>query len=208
METKNYLEDLNEIKSIMNRSTQFLSLSGLSGIFAGIYALIGAAIVKYVIVINRINYKDLFINTEVFFKLTIIASLVLIFSIITAYYFSLKKANFDNKKLWNATSYRMFLNFSIPFFTGVIFILLLLKNQYYDLVMPMTLIFYGMSCLQASKYTFRDIRFLGISEIVLGLIAVEFTGFGLLFWSLGFGVLHIIYGTIMYFKYDKIKNSK
>ena len=203
MKTKNYLEDLNEIKNIMNRSSQFLSLSGLSGIFAGIYALVGAAIVKYVIVVNKINYKDIFINLEVFYKLTIIASLVLLFSIVTAYYFSLKKVNYNQKKLWNATSYRMFLNFSIPFFTGVVFILLLLKNQYYDLIMPMTLIFYGMSCLQASKYTFRDIRFLGISEIILGLIAVEFSGFGLVFWSLGFGVLHIIYGSIMYFKYEK-----
>ncbi len=49
MEDKNYLQDLKEIKELMNKSTQFISLSGLSGVLAGIYALIGAVYVHTLI---------------------------------------------------------------------------------------------------------------------------------------------------------------
>ena len=42
-------EDLQAIREIMERSSKFLSLSGLSGIFAGVCALIGAAIAWFII---------------------------------------------------------------------------------------------------------------------------------------------------------------
>jgi hypothetical protein len=203
MEPKNYLEDLNEIKSLMKKSSQFLSLSGFAGVFAGIYALIGAGFVKYLLENNQVNYKEIFINETIFWQIIMVAIVVLGLSITTAFYLSYKKANKNNENIWNPTSIRMGIAFAIPFFTGAILILLLLKNQYFDLVMPMSLIFYGLSCINASKYTFGDVKYLGILEVILGLILIEFTGFGLLFWSLGFGVLHIIYGIIMYVKYDK-----
>jgi uncharacterized membrane protein HdeD (DUF308 family) len=66
-----------------------------------------------------------------------------------------------------------------------------------------TLVFYGLALINASKYTVRDVFYLGICEIVLGVLSMFLTGFTLLFWALGFGILHILYGTIMYFKYDK-----
>jgi hypothetical protein len=203
MEPKNYLEDLNEIKSLMKKSSQFLSLSGFAGVFAGIYALIGAGIVKYLLESNQANYSELFVNEAIFYQIFIVALVVLGLSIATAFYLSFKKANKNNENVWNPTSKRMSISFAIPFFTGAVLILLLLKNQYFDLVMPMCLTFYGLSCINASKYTFGDVKYLGIMEVILGLILIEFTGFGLLFWSLGFGVLHIIYGIIMYIKYDK-----
>ncbi|MET0760350.1 MAG: hypothetical protein ABWZ56_08010, partial [Flavobacterium sp.] len=90
-----------------------------------------------------------------------------------------------------------------PLATGGIFALLLLRNGNYGLIAPVTLIFYGMACINASKYTFRDIRYLGITVTVLGLIATEFSGYALEFWALGFGVCHILYGSMMYFKYDR-----
>jgi hypothetical protein len=65
------------------------------------------------------------------------------------------------------------------------------------------LIFYGLALLNASKYTLKEIRYLGMSEICLGLIASAWVQFGIVFWGIGFGMLHIIYGTFMYFKYEK-----
>jgi len=68
-------------------------------------------------------------------------------------------------------------------------------------VAPLTLIFYGLALVNASKYTLSEIRSFGIAEIVLGLIAMAFIGYGLLFWAIGFGLLHIIYGIIMHVRY-------
>ncbi len=201
MDTKNYLQDLQDIKQMMSKSTQFLSLSGLAGILAGFYALIGAYFVR--MLIENHSYDYITLESITFKAIVGIAILVLFLSLTTAYVLSYRKAKRNGETLVNSTSKRAFLNFAIPMLTGGILIVLLLKNQYYGLIAPMTLIFYGLACVNVSKYTFRDVRYLGITEIILGLIAIEFPGYGLLFWVIGFGISHIAYGGVMYFKYDK-----
>ncbi len=201
MEAKDYLKDIQDIKSMMAQSSQFISLSGLSGILAGIYALVGAYFAYNIIENDRSYYITLESTT---FKLIIaIALLVLLLSIVTAYLLTIRKAKKMGEKVWNSTSKRLIINFCIPLITGGIFTLLLLKNGYYGLIAPITLIFYGMACVNASKYTLRDVRYLGITQIILGLIATEFSGYGLHFWVLGFGICHILYGSIMHYKYDR-----
>ena len=201
MDSNKYLQDIQDIKKMMSDSTQFISLSGLSGILAGIYALIGATIVHYLIE----NHTEVYITLESkTFKLIVLtAFLVLILSLITAYFLTIRKAKKLNEKVWNPSSRKLLINFAIPLLTGGVFALLLLKNGHYGLIAPVTLLFYGMACVNASKYTFRDVRYLGITEIVLGLFAVEFSGYGLQFWVLGFGICHILYGSLMYFKYER-----
>jgi len=205
MAQKDYLKEITEIKSIMNKSSRFISLSGLSGILAGIYALIGAAIAIYILG----NYKNSYSGMSLIpisyleYLLIVIALIVLINSILTAFILSANKAKKSGEKLWDATSKRLLINFGIPLFTGGFFCLVLYQNNLIGLIAPSTLIFYGLACLNASKYTLGDIRYLGILNILIGLIATQFVGYGLYFWALGFGVLHIIYGTVLYNKYDK-----
>ena len=212
MEAKDYLNDLKDIKSMMSQLTQFISLSGLSGIFAGIYALIGSYIghslfLNYYKLLQTAefssNHDAYFYMKELEGNIIIIALSVLVLSIITAYFLTVSKAKRLNEKVWNGASKKLILSFSIPLITGGIFGLLLVQNQYWNLVAPITLIFYGLACENASKYTFRDVRYLGITQIILGLICVQYPGFGLYFWAAGFGVCHIIYGGLMYFKYDR-----
>jgi uncharacterized membrane protein YgdD (TMEM256/DUF423 family) len=201
MEAKDYLKDIQDIKSMMAKSSQFISLSGLSGIMAGIYALIGAVIANYLIVNNQSYYITLESSTFKYILLT--AIIVLGLSVGTAYLLTVRKANKQGEKVWNPTSRKLVINFCIPLFTGGIFALLLLKNGVYGLIAPITLMFYGLACVNASKYTFRDVRYLGITQIILGLIAVEYSGYGLYFWVIGFGICHIVYGSIMHYKYDR-----
>ena len=73
----------------------------------------------------------------------------------------------------------------------------------FGLVAPTTLLFYGLALYNAGKYTLDEIRYLGVSEIILGLLGCIFIGYGLMFWALGFGVLHIVYGFMMWWKYER-----
>ena len=200
MEAKDYLKDIQHIKKMMENSSQFISLSGFSGIMAGMYALVGAFVANFLIETHRSNYITL--ESLTFKKIVLVAFMVLIASIATAYFLTIRKVKKQNEKVWNATSKKLMVNFCIPLLTGGVFSFLLLKNGFYGLIAPVTLLFYGLACVNASKYTFRDVHYLGITMIVLGLIAVEFSGFGLYFWVLGFGVCHILYGCVMYYKYD------
>lgn len=198
---ENYLRDIQDIRKMMDRSTQFLSLSGLAGIMAGIYALLGAYAAKQVYDMNYGNYITLESNS---FKAIVgIALAVLVMSVVTAFLLTARKARRSGETIWNSTSKRLAVNFLIPLATGGIFCLLLLRNGYYGLIAPVTLIFYGLACVNASKYTMRDVRYLGLTIIAIGLVATEFVGYGLEFWALGFGVCHILYGSVMYYKYDR-----
>lgn len=209
MEEKDYLKDIQDIKQMMSQSSQFLSLSGLSGILAGIYALIGAFIANsYLPSYSRLGStfsRDELSRSEeeITIKLITIALSVIVLSILTGLLLSSSKAKKQGEQLWNTTSKRLLINFGIPIITGGVFALLLLQKEYYDIIAPITLLFYGLGCVNASKHTFRDVRYLGITLILLGLIATYFSGYGLLFWALGFGIFHIIYGSMMYMKYDR-----
>lgn len=201
MDSNNYLQDIKDIKNMMSQSSQFISLSGLSGVLAGIYAILGAIYVNGLLLNHYETYVT--IESDTFKKIVITALVVLTASLLTAYVMTVRKAKKLEESVWNPSSRRLLINFLIPLVTGGIFALLLLRHGHYGLVAPITLLFYGLACLNASKYTLRDVRYLGITEIILGLLAVEFSGFGLYFWAIGFGLCHIIYGGMMHFKYDR-----
>ncbi|MGL2967564.1 hypothetical protein [Flavobacterium sp. XGLA_31] len=206
MEAKDYLKDISEIKTLMDRSSRFISLSGLSGVLAGIYALMGAWLAYKTIYFDNdsiSNYNDLTISSDAVVQLFMIAFTVVVLSIVTGIILSIKKAKKGNEKIWNSSSKRLVINFAIPLITGGIFILFLIEKEILNLVAPLTLLFYGLACVNASKYTLGDVRYLGITMIILGLLCTWFLSYGLLFWALGFGGCHIVYGAMMYFKYDR-----
>jgi hypothetical protein len=199
-------DELSTIRNLMERSSKFISLSGLSGILAGIYALIGAAI-AYLLIYNGTSRVYITANIHTaslaLFELIATAIMVLLLSIITGLILTVNKAKRKGQPVWGNTSRALLFNMALPLITGGLLILILLVRGYYGIVSPASLIFYGIDLVGASNFTFKDVRYLGISEIILGLLAACLPGYGLLFWAIGFGVLHIVYGTIMHFKYDR-----
>lgn len=206
MENEKYLNDLSEIKNLMNRSSRFLSLSGLSGILAGTYALIGAWLAYKTIYFDSStmgSYKNLIISEEAVIHLIVIAATVVALSLLTGILLSIQKAKKNKETIWNSTAKRLVINFLIPLATGGFFILFLIEKEMLVLIAPLTLLFYGLACVNASKYTLGGVRYLGITFILIGLLSTWFLEYGLLFWALGFGVCHILYGSIMYFRYER-----
>ena len=204
MESKNYQEDLSHIRSMMERSSRFISLSGLSGVFAGLVALLGAGYVYYILKREGIDYfegKANLYSGEVVFDLVLAGFVMLVLAILSGYVFTAKKSKEKNLKIWDQTTKRLLFNFAVPLVTGGFFCLGLLYHGMFVFIAPATLIFYGLALVSASKYTFTDIQNLGYCQIVLGLLSLFFLGWGLVFWAIGFGVLHIVYGLVMHRKY-------
>ena len=205
-EIPEYEKDIASIRTMMERSAKFISLSGLSGVLAGTYALIGSGIAYYLIQypLPITAYRQESIQQpSVVLNLMLIGMAVLVASLVTGFWLSYRKAKRHNTSVWNETSKRLIINLMIPLVTGGIFILILLYNNHYGVVAPACLIFYGLALIQASGNLYEEVRYLGYSEIALGLISAVLPGYGLLFWAIGFGALHIFYGTLMYRKYDR-----
>lgn len=202
------LETLQDIKRMMERSSRFISLSGLSGVAAGICALIGAWFAKqkldsyYIEYISK-GFTDNSFN-ELKIHLLVLAGATLSAAWVSAFYFTWRKARHNSLPVWDVTVKRLVINLLIPLAAGGLFILSMLQNDEWRYVGPASLIFYGVALVNASKYTLTDIRYLGYCEIILGLINTQFIGYGLYFWAAGFGVLHIIYGFIMWWNYERV----
>ncbi len=204
MDSKNYHDDLSHIRQMMERSSRFISLSGLSGVFAGLTALIGATYVYFLFQKNGISYfdgeKNVFsrgLVNELFW----VGLMILVVAVGCGYFFTAQKSKKKGLKIWDSTTKRLLFNFAIPLITGGIFCIALLMHGLFVFIAPATLIFYGLALVNALKYTLTDVQYLGYFEIVLGLLSLFFLGWGLVFWAIGFGVLHIVYGLIMHKKY-------
>jgi len=203
------LQEVQDIKRLMERSSRFISLSGFSGVAAGLCALAGAAIARYGIFKEYYDLYDdrgYFINdafADLKWKLIILAAAVFAAAFLSAFYFTWRRARNQGTSLWNFSSRRLFWNTMIPLAAGGLFIWGMLSYNQWMFVAPACLIFYGLALVNASKYTLTDIRYLGYCEIVLGLINMLWIGKGLYFWALGFGVLHIVYGIVMWLKYER-----
>ncbi|MDR0264106.1 MAG: hypothetical protein LBJ04_12875 [Sphingobacterium sp.] len=202
MEQKDLFRELGQIRSLMEKSSKFVSISGLSGVLIGCYALIGTLFGCYIVhqpeSTNLLLGKNL--NRSLLFLM--IALIVLLSSLVTGWLMARKKARKNKQSIWNITSKSLLFAVSIPLLTGGIISLLFFVQGYYQLIAAMLLIFYGLALTAGSIYTFAEVKGLGILEICLGLIALCFPDKGLLLWGSGFGVLHIIYGFIVYKKYE------
>jgi hypothetical protein len=208
MNDQQHLEAITDIKRIMERSSRFISLSGLSGISAGICGLIGAFIAKRIFVAYyerwtlRNGYSD-----EDFHALKVNLFLlglgVLIAALGSGAIFTLRRVKHMEVSLWDMSARKLLINLLIPLGVGALFIAGLLYNRFETLVAPASLVFYGLALINASKYTVSDVRYLGICETIVGLVNLFFLRKGLYFWALGFGVLHIIYGILMWWKYER-----
>ena len=211
MKEQDIQDELVSIRSMMERSSKFISLSGLSGILAGVYALIGAGL-AYNFIYSGDGFfytrdyliaNDNITQVELLSKLIIIALVVLALSLATGLLLTVRKAKQKGQPVWGSISRQLLFNMVVPLIAGGVLMLILLSRGYLGIVASASLIFYGIALVNASNFTFKDVRYLGICEILLGLLAALLPGYGLLFWAIGFGVLHIVYGSIMYLKYDR-----
>ncbi|NCI47526.1 hypothetical protein [Sediminibacterium soli] len=204
MEEKNeHLDALRDIRSMMEKSSRFISLSGLSGIAAGCCALAAAFYIWW-----QFNGQRLYDYTEER-NMVLVSSLLAVglvtfaAAIVLAFLFTYLRSRKTGIPIWGNTAQRLMLNTAIPLLVGGVVVLKLLQMGVIALVAPVCLLFYGLALINGSKYTLREIRWLGFSELLLGMLNLWMTGYGLFFWALGFGVLHILYGAIMWWKYEK-----
>lgn len=202
------LADIQDIKRIMERSSRFISLSGLSGIAAGVFGLLASGIAYYWINIYYVGYNDrgrwdVKDFTSLQWKLFFLGIITMGLALLSGFYFTWRKAQRNKMVVWNSSSRRLVINLCIPLMAGGVFVIVMLLNSDWQYIGPACLLFYGLALINGSKYTLDEIRYLGILEIVLGCINLFVPHYGLYFWAAGFGILHIIYGVLMWNKYER-----
>ena len=212
--TTDPLAQLTEIRAIMERSSRFISLSGLSGVGAGVVALAGAGI-GHLYLREQYGEQGFYrlLNSDEGQRLVILpfllglATAIILFALAVAFFFTQRRARQDGAVLWSSLGRRLALSLAIPLVAGGLFCLQLYLKSALGMVVPGMLVFYGLALLNASKYTLDEIRLLGLTEIGLGLVAMLLPGLGLAFFALGFGLCHIGYGLLMYNRYERTAQS-
>jgi len=202
------LQTLKDIKKTMERSSRFISLSGWSGIAVGLCALIGAGVAWYRINSYRSNMAS-GVSCPVCLKsdLILIASIVFVASFITAALFTFLKSKKEGVAIWGNSARKLLWNTMLPMIAGGFLLWRMMELNQYELIAPVSLIFYGLALVNGSKYTIGEVRYLGYAEIIIGIISLWLFHAGLLCWAIGFGVFHIIYGMMMWWKYDRVPQN-
>ncbi len=197
------LETLQDIRNMMERSSRFISLSGWSGISAGICALAGAYAAHQAILSKSDSIRTAGFSDALSMHLLTIATITFVAAFISAFFFTYTRSKKQNIPVWNSTSKRLMWNVAVPMLSGGAIILKLIEMGITGLIAPSCLIIYGITLFSISKQTLNEIRYLGYSEILLGIISLFFPEYGLYFWTIGFGIFHIVYGIYMWLKYER-----
>ena len=200
MSKKDYLKDISEIKNMMNKSSRFNSLSGISGIATGIYAIIGSLIGYQYVTKNNIEIS----NLDRFHFSLLFADLVLIIflSLITSLIITRRKVKVDGISSGSILTKKMLSNFLIILIPSTIYVLILILNHDFVGAGSLMLFFYGASLINASHNTLEEIKTLGLIEIVLGILIILIPAFAFWIWLIGAGIIHVIFGLYMYFKHE------
>ena len=214
--TQEQLQELREIRSLMERSSRFIGLSGLSGVAAGVCALAGAGVAyayldaspfefnhQYTYYMRALTSTKWGLDYLRFFLLLGLGTILA--AVASGIFFTTRQAKRKGQGIWDKSAMRLLGNLAIPLVSGGLFCLAMLWHGYLAFVAPATLVFYGLALVNGSKYTLHDVFYLGLVEIALGILGMFLLRFGLELWTIGFGVLHILYGMMMYFKYERVE---
>lgn len=217
-ESNQHLEDLKSIRNIMERSSRFISLSGWSGVAAGVCALVGAyfghevirrsvldktSLRKQVDVLPGLMEEPLPLKDYMGSQLMQIAMLTLLAALVTSFLFTWMRNRKTGAPLWNPASRRLVISIAIPLAVGGLYLVKLMQAGAFGLIAPGCLLFYGLALVSASRFTLGEIKYLGYLQLITGSISLFFPGSGLYFWAFGFGILHIFYGIVMWWKYER-----
>ena len=213
-EQQQSLQDIQQIKQMMERSSRFISLSGLSGVAAGVCALVGAWFANDVLEGSGggpANYRAVVARTieteniEDFFshRLFQIALITFFAALLSSFFFTYLRSKKNKIPMWGYSSKRLLINVAVPMVAGGIYLFRQMQFGNYELIAPGCLIFYGLALVNASKYTLGEIRYLGYCQVLLGIINCWYVGYGVYFWAAGFGLLHIVYGIVMWYRYER-----
>lgn len=206
---KNHEEQLaaiQEMRNMMDQATRFKLISGLSGMIAGVLSLLSLYIVYLSTGISPFEAEALERvwrgSNPILISCIFIALLVACMGL--GLYMARRNARQAGKNAWDGSAKRLVFSLLIPVLTGGVFSMLLIQLGLVSLFAPVTLLFYGMGLLSASKFTLEAVRTVGLIFIGLGLLATGILSYGLLIWALGFGLVHIVYGFIIYVKYERV----
>ncbi|MFZ1704501.1 MAG: hypothetical protein WAT79_09135 [Saprospiraceae bacterium] len=194
-------QDLKHIRSMMEKSSTFHSLSSLSGISAGIIGLITYYLIQMILDKNSIDYmmgKSTVYPTEVLTQLIGLACLSFFVALLSTFWFTFKKSQSAGITLWSSSTKNVLKSSALPIIIGGLFCLLMLFHQLVYLIAPCMLIFYGLALISSAKYTIKAVLYLGVCQCLLGLLGAFYIPYGLVFWGIGFGLLHILYGAYLY----------
>lgn len=199
-------EQINQIHAIMARSTTFVSLSGFSGVCAGILAFMAFWRVGRMLDTIWLDEKAFTVLRDEPILLPAIAVVflvTLVLALAVAFFFTWRRAKHSNLELWNIASRRFGMHMALPLLAGGVFILALARLGTFELICPAMLVFFGLALINAGKYSVSGTELFGVVELVLGLLAAFWVEAGLILWVVGFGLVTAGHGVLMYLQHER-----
>jgi len=208
MEHQKHLENLSELKSILSKNTRFLSFSGLSGVIAGITALAGEYLFYNLYLAtfsSSSNYADVrnLADMKLFYSALLIALSIIGISVIVGVILARKKIRMQGSTVNRDLLKNTLIHILVPILVGGAICFVASFTDHFIYIPAFLLIFYGLGLFNGSRFSFDDLKIVGLVFMGLGLITYAYPNLSMWTWGLGFGVGHILYGLRVYFVHDR-----
>ena len=202
---------MDDIREMMSKSSRFQAISGWSIVVIGLYAAVASAMAAAVIGVG--DWLPCCENLQRFAVLNTpsrirIAALIAIglfaLSLLTVFVAAIIKSKRNNLRFaFDKRMCQMLVDFFIPLIAGGLLSMALVQQGHYGLTSSIMLLFYGLALVNCSHYTYPALRWLGYSELLIGIIDCFTMSHALLFWFLGFSVMHILFGVIYVIMFER-----
>ena len=201
MDNKDALKELRDIRTMMERSSRFQSVSGWGILAVGVMALVAAWVADGLFNGGTNGwFTTLYGDTAYLWahktQIAVFGSLILVAVCGTTVFLSsfLMARRKNIPFIFDATLRRVIFNLSIPLLAGGVLCLALVLQGHYGLTSSIMLVFYGLALVNCHHFSLPMLGGLGYAELLLGLADCFVATHALLFWAIGFGVLHIALG--------------
>jgi hypothetical protein len=182
------MENLEFIRDTMERSTHFTAVPGYGGMLIG-FTAIGAAYIAHT---QAPLIRDWVI---VWLVEAVLAFCIGLFAM-------WQKSKLAGTTLNSVPAKKMILSFVPPMICGVIITLGLWRYGDFVSMIPVWLLLYGAAVVTGGSYSVRAVPIMGWCFIALGAIAFFLpANTGNLMMTLGFGLLHMVFGLVIARKY-------
>ena len=177
-------DNLRFIRETMERAGSFTAVPGWGGIAMGISAIIAAVLA------GKEQDPALWLRVWI---IELIVAMLLASATMTL------KARRARTSLFMGPARRFAMAFAPPVMVGGVLTWALAWREQFELLPAVWLLLYGAGIIAGGMYSVRVVPIMGGLFFMLGLLALFLPGNLLL--ALGFGVLHIVFGSIIAWRY-------
>ena len=179
-------ENLKMIRNLMERSTQYSTFSGLSGVFAGLVSIVGCLVTQ---AMGKVDDRPI--------EFIVTWAIVILVAVGADYLLTKRRAAEVGKRVLSRLGRQMVIAAIPGLGSGSLLTFYFMQHKMLANIFPVWMLAYGIAVCATGLFSQREVSALGAAFLVAGAFSLLLPVSGLLMMAITFGGFHIVYALVM-----------